>query len=82
MYDPLVQASQFDELVARAVSTVDGKLLAFEDAWQRRVAQPFAEDVTIALPCIEDLILTKKFGARPRDADDVRWLERLRESKS
>jgi hypothetical protein len=25
-------------------------------------------------------ILTKKFGARPRDADDIRWLENLKGS--
>lgn len=25
------------------------------------------------------IILTKRFGARPRDADDIRWLELLRD---
>lgn len=69
-----------DVLVARAVSTVDGTMVAFEDVWRRRVYLPIAEDVAIAIPSIDDLILTKKFGARPRDADDVRWLEKLRAS--
>lgn len=67
-----------DVLVARAVSTVDGTMVAFEDVWQRRVALEIAPGVEIAVPSLDDLILTKKFGARPRDADDVRWLERLR----
>jgi hypothetical protein len=40
-----------------------------------------AEDVSVAIPSIEDLISTKKFGARPRDADDIRWLEKLRTAK-
>lgn len=70
-----------DVLVARAVSTVDGTMVAFDDVWQRRVYLPCAEDVSIAIPSIDDLILTKKFGARPRDADDVRWLEKLRAAR-
>ena len=70
-----------DVLVARAVSTVDGVMVAFEDVWQRRLPLVLHETVTISIPSIEDLILTKKFGARPRDADDIRWLERLRTTK-
>jgi hypothetical protein len=67
-----------DVLVARAVGTIDGELVAFEDVWSRRIFLPVSDDVTIAVPCIEDLIRTKKFGARPRDADDIRWLEKLK----
>ena len=69
-----------DVLVARAVSTIDGVMVAFEDVWTRRVSLVLEPTVTIAIPSIDDLILTKKFGARPRDADDIRWLERLRAS--
>jgi hypothetical protein len=39
---------------------------------------PIAEDVSLAIPSIDDLILTKELAARPRDSDDVRWLEELR----
>src|SRR5207247_4136591 len=70
-----------DVLVAGGVSTVDGVMVRFDDVWARRVSQPLAEGVVVAMPCLEDLILTKRFGARPRDADDIRWLERLRASK-
>lgn len=71
-----------DVLVARAVSTVDGLMVAFEDVWSRRVMLPLAEDVEIATPSLDDLILTKKFGARPRDADDIRWLQDLKATSS
>jgi len=67
-----------DVLVARAVSTTAGVMVSFEDVWQRREGIDVGEGVTIAIPCIDDLILTKRFGSRPRDADDIRWLERLR----
>lgn len=69
-----------DVLVARSVSTVDGVMVHFEDVWARRV-HILIGDVDVPIPSIDDYILTKKFGARPRDADDIRWLERLRTTK-
>jgi hypothetical protein len=34
--------------------------------------------VTIAVPALDDLILTKRFGGRPKDLEDIRLLETLR----
>jgi hypothetical protein len=70
-----------DVLVARSVSTIDGVVVHFAEVWERRVSQPLAGHTGVALPCLDDLILTKRFGARPRDADDIRWLERLRDQQ-
>lgn len=70
-----------DVLVARAVGTIDGVMVAFADVWERRIYLTIAGDVSIAIPSIDDLILTKKFAARPRDADDIRWLQQLRTAK-
>ena len=70
-----------DVLVARAVSTLDGVMVCFEDVWSRRVQLALDATVSISIPSIEDLISTKKFGGRPRDSDDIRWLERLRQTK-
>jgi hypothetical protein len=67
-----------DVLVARAVSTTAGVMVAFDDLWHRRQSIDIAADIIVAIPSIDDLILTKQFGARPRDADDIRWLEKLR----
>jgi hypothetical protein len=69
-----------DVLVARSISTVDGLLVHFDEVWSRRSHLPIG-GVEIAIPSIDDYILTKRFGARPRDADDIRWLERFRTSK-
>jgi hypothetical protein len=69
-----------DVLIARAVSTVDGIMVAFEDVWTRRVMLTLGAGAEVPIPSIDDLILTKKFGARPRDADDIRWLEQLKAS--
>jgi hypothetical protein len=66
-----------DVLTARSVSTVDGTMVAFDDVWSRHIKAAIG-DVSIAMPCLDDLILTKRFGNRPRDADDIRMLEMLR----
>ena len=66
-----------DVLVARMVATRQGVMVHFDDVWPRRVAVVVA-GAAIAIPAIDDLILTKRFAARPRDADDIRWLERLK----
>jgi hypothetical protein len=70
-----------DVLIARAASTIDGLLVSFEDVWNRRVQVDIVPGVQISIPCIDDLILTKRFGARPRDADDIRWLDALKQRK-
>ncbi len=70
-----------DVLVARSVATVDGVAVAFDEVWTRRVELEVGAGVTIEAPALDDLILTKRFGARPRDADDIRMLVQLREAR-
>ncbi|MGQ0734513.1 MAG: hypothetical protein ACT4QD_12765 [Acidobacteriota bacterium] len=67
-----------DVLVARSVPTVDGVNVEFEDLWNRRRSEGVAEGVVVHLPTIPDLILTKRFAARPKDLEDIRLLEILR----
>jgi hypothetical protein len=70
-----------DVLVSRARTTVDGVALAFDDAWSRRVMLDFAPGIKVALPCLDDLITTKRFAARPKDVEDVRLLHVLRDGE-
>lgn len=67
-----------DVLVARTVPTVDGVRVAFDDVWSRRRGLDVAPGATLAVPQIDDLILTKRFGGRPKDLEDIRLLEALR----
>jgi hypothetical protein len=67
-----------DVLVGRIVPTVDGVRVAFEDVWPRRRTLEVAAGVAIAVPALDDLILTKRFGGRPKDLEDIRLLEALR----
>ncbi len=71
-----------DVLVARAVGTTEGEMVQFEEVWQRRMYLDLIDGVRVAIPSIQDLIATKKFGARPRDADDIRWLEQLKATRT
>lgn len=63
-----------DVLVARAVPTVDGQRVAFDDVWGGRRAVPLTDDVAVFLPSHVDLIRTKRFAARPKDLEDIRLL--------
>jgi hypothetical protein len=71
-----------DVLVARTVPTVDGVRVAFDEVWERRRALQVAPGVTLAVPDLDDLILTKRFGGRPKDLEDIRLLEALREEEA
>jgi len=72
---------RIDVLVARAVPTVDGVRVAFDDVWPRRQALEIAAGVAVAVPSLDDLILTKRFGGRPKDLEDIRLLEALRKEQ-
>ncbi len=63
-----------DVLVAKAVSTVDGVTVRFDELWARRQELPLTGGASIFLPGIDDLIATKRFAARPKDAEDIRLL--------
>ena len=67
-----------DVRVARSIPTVDGVRVAFEDVWSRRHTLEVGAGVAVAVPALDDLILTKRFGGRPKDLEDIRLLEALR----
>ncbi|MBI4262784.1 MAG: hypothetical protein HY657_00260 [Acidobacteria bacterium] len=70
-----------DVLIARAVPTIEGRTVEFEDLWTRRRAVRVA-DVDVWIPSLDDLILTKQFGARPKDLEDIRLLRILKADES
>jgi hypothetical protein len=76
----LENGEHVDVLVARQVSTVDGEHVRFDDVWARRETIDVGSGARLALPSIDDLIATKRFGARPKDAEDIRLLRALKES--
>ena len=69
-----------DVFVARAIPTIDGVAVRFEDLWARRQLVLYCAGVSIALPSIDDLILTKRFGARRKDVVDIELLQALKAS--
>ncbi len=71
-----------DVLVARTVPTVDGVRVSFDDVWSRRRPLEVAVGVAVAVPALDDLILTKRFGGRPKDLEDIRLLEALRKEEA
>ena len=72
---------RIDVLIARQTSTKDGVQLRFEDAWARRMSLPYTSTVLLLVPCIEDMILTKRWSLRPKDVDDIAMLEKLKQGR-
>jgi hypothetical protein len=65
-----VQGSEFDEAeFFRAIAA---------RVWSRRRPLEVAVGIAVAVPALDDLILTKRFGGRPKDLEDIRLLEALR----
>jgi hypothetical protein len=74
----LEDGEHVDVLVARSRSAPDGARLDFDDAWARREEVPCAGGVRLAIPAIDDLILTKRWAMRDKDVADIRLLEGLK----
>ncbi len=74
----LENTERVDVLCARGVPTITGERIVFEEIWPRRLVIDDGRGVPIALPSIDDLIATKRFAARAKDAEDVRLLQVLR----
>ena len=72
----------YDVLVARGMPTVTGERALFDEVWARRLEIEASGGVSVFLPCIDDLITTKRFGARPKDAEDIRLLQRIKARSS
>jgi hypothetical protein len=70
-----------DVIVGRSVGTVDGEKVLLEDLWTRKLLLPLAPDVSLAIPCVDDLLATKRFGRRPKDLEDIRLLLALRDEE-
>lgn len=67
-----------DVLIARGVSTEDGVHVRFDDVWERHREIWLDDHVRVHVPSLDDLIATKRFGSRPKDAEDIRQLEILK----
>lgn len=70
---------RIDVLVARQASTRDGgTILRFEDAWARRQRVHYSGDLHVVVPCIDDLLVTKRWSLRRKDLTDIDILEKLK----
>jgi hypothetical protein len=67
-----------DVLVARSLTTVDGRPIEFALVWDRRRAIPVHDGTIVYVPTIDDLILTKQVSSRPKDVEDIRLLTALK----
>jgi hypothetical protein len=74
----LENGEHVDVLLGRSVPTVQGEQIGFDDLWSRRQELEVSPGVRVAVPELADLEATKRFGARPKDAEDLRLIQALR----
>jgi hypothetical protein len=72
----LENGERVDVMVARAATEPGGIVLTFDAAWQRRVTLEI-HGSAVHLPSIDDLIVTKRWGSRPKDMIDIQWLKEI-----
>lgn len=68
-----------DVLIASRVSTREEPPdhVHFDEVWSRRQIVSYVNDLGVAVPSIQDLIRTKRFGMRRKDVIDIGMLEAL-----
>jgi hypothetical protein len=73
--------TRVDVLIARSVTATTGEVATFEDIWTRRQQLDLGNGVSAVIPSVDDLIVTKRFALRRKDADDVRLLQAFKEGR-
>ena len=58
-----------------------GKKMSFAQLYDRRNVATGEKGFTVNLPAIDDLIALKKLGSRPKDLEDIQYLEGLKQIK-
>ena len=59
----------------------DSGPVAFDDVYARRNCLEYEPSVFLAIPTIDDLILTKRWAMRDKDVADIRLLEALKRAR-
>ena len=67
-----------DVFCAKHFSIGKSRKLSFNELYERRSVAKGETDLLINLPAIEDLIALKKLGSRPKDIEDIKYLEGLK----
>jgi hypothetical protein len=73
---------RIDVMVARATTGGADVALDFDSAWGRRQEVEVGANLRVSVPSLPDLIITKRWGGRPKDLADLQFLEALRRGES
>lgn len=78
----LENGQRVNVLLARAATAPTQAGLTFDEAWDAKQVVRIDDNLEAHLPSIEHLIITKRWGSRPRDLVDIDWLAVLQSTKS
>jgi hypothetical protein len=77
----LENGQRIDVLIARSATTPQNEKLTFDEAYAARQRVKIDSALHADLPSIDHLIITKRWGSRPRDLVDIEWLTVLKERR-
>jgi hypothetical protein len=72
----LENGERVDVMLVREARADDGTIVRFDALWADRRSVR-SGSIEITMPSIDGLILTKRLGGRPKDAEDIRMLRVL-----
>jgi hypothetical protein len=70
-----------DVFCPRYFSTGKGKKVSFDELYERRNIAKGETGLKINLPSIDDLIELKRLGSRPKDIEDIKYLEGIKKQQ-
>jgi hypothetical protein len=70
-----------DVFRSRHFTSSNGKKISFDDIYLRRNTVKGASGLEVNLPSIDDLIELKKLRNSPKDIQDIKYLEEIKENK-
>lgn len=70
-----------DVFCAKHFSIGKGQKISFSDLYDRRNVAKGETGLQINLPAIDDLIALKKLASRPKDIEDIKYLEGIKKIK-
>lgn len=72
----------FDVFRARAFGVGKDKKITFDEIYARKKVLKGETDLEINVPAIDDLIALKRLRSSPKDLNDIRYLEAIKEKQS
>jgi hypothetical protein len=82
IYTAYIDDYKIDLFFVRKITNLDGETLSFDSCYKNSIVKSDPDGAFyIRLPEIDDLIILKKMGNRPKDLEDIEYLKSIKKEK-